>query len=216
MRHCTPDELMAVADGSRDPASLPHLAVCDPCRGECERLGQVVADMRALPVPEPSLLYWDQLSARVREAVAAERSLSPPEDGTRWWHPTRLAWPASVAVAALLAAVLVTPWLLQLRGPSSPAEPAPVAAVASVSGGSPSAERSGGPDASDLVVAGGGTDESIGLMLELAGSLDFDAVVSAGLVTADGAADRAVADLSTDERGELERLIREALRGAGA
>ena len=211
MGHCTSDELMVVADGSRDPATLPHLAVCDRCRVECEQLRHVIADLREVAVPEPSPLYWDQLSARVRAAVAAERSLNPPEDGARWWHPARLAGPATVAVAAVLAAVFVMPWLLTVRGPSSHVESS---AVAHVAAGSPSTER--GPEASDLVAPGSGNDESIGLMLELAGSLDVDAVLSAGLATADGAADGAVADLSSDERSELARLIREALGGAGA
>ena len=214
MRHCTPDELMAVADGSRDRASVPHLAVCDLCRDECEQLRHVLADVRDVAVPEPSPLYWDQLSARVRAAVAAERSLPPPEDGARWWHPTRLAWPATVAMAAVLAAVFVMPWLVTVREPSSQSSQGETSAVAQVPAGGLSTER--GSEASDLVAPASGTDESIGFMLELAGSLDFDAVLSAGVATTDGVADRAVADLSSDERSELARLIREALRGAGA
>jgi hypothetical protein len=213
MRHCTPNELMAVADGSRDPASVPHLAVCDRCLVECEQLRHVLADVRDVAVPEPSPLYWEQLSARVRAAVAAERSLPPPEDDARWWHPTRLAWPATVAMAAVLAAVFVMPWLLTIREPSLHSSQGDSSAVAQVAAGSLSTER--GPEASDFA-PGSGNDESIGLMLELAGSLDFDAVLSAGLATTDGAADGAVADLSSDERSELARLIREALGGAGA
>jgi len=210
MRHCTPDELMAVADGSRDPVSVPHFAACELCRDECEQLRQVLADVRDVAVPEPSPLYWEQLSARVRAAVAAERSLSPPEDDARWWHPARLAWPATVAMAAVLAAVFVVPWLQTVWRPSSQGE----FSVTQAAAGSASTER--GSEASDLVAPGSGIDESIGLMLELAGSLDVDAVLSAGLATTDGVADGAVADLSADERSELARLIREALRGAGA
>ena len=213
--HCTPDELMAVADGSRDPASVPHLAGCDLCRDECEQVRQVLADVRDVAVPEPSSLYWDQLSARVRDSVAADRSSSPPEDELRWWHPARLAWPATVAMAVVLAAVFVTPWLLTVREMAQPMDSSATTEVAA--GFDPPDRASGrGPDRTELSAASGGADESIGLMLELAGSLDFDAVLSAGLATTDGVADRAVADLSSDERSELARLIREALRGAGA
>ena len=241
MGHCTPDEMMAVVDGSRDPASLPHLAVCDRCRDECEQLRKVFAEVREVSMPEPSPLYWEQLSARVHEAVAAERRSNPPEDDARWWHPARFAWPATLVTAAVLGAVFVTPWLLMVRGTSSRVDSratahvaevgrpgarsgeAGVAGVGSSGAGEPGARpRSGGPgassaaDGSDVAAVGAGADESIGLMLELAGSLDVDAVLSAGLAAVDGAADGAVADLSLEERRELERLLREALKGTGA
>jgi hypothetical protein len=59
-------------------------------------------------------------------------------------------------------------------------------------------------------------DASIGLMMDLAGSVDLDAVADAGLMTTSNATDAAVSDLSPDERRELERLLKEALNGSGA
>ena len=52
--------------------------------------------------------------------------------------------------------------------------------------------------------------------MELAGSVDLDAVANAGLMTTSGAADAAVSDLSVDERRELERLLKAAISGSGA
>ena len=82
-RHLTSAEFVDLADGVRDDASAPHLAECDRCRRRAR--GSARDDgrcRRRLDVPEPSPLFWDHLSARVREAVAAG---SP---GRRVWRPS--------------------------------------------------------------------------------------------------------------------------------
>ena len=50
-------------------------------------------------------------------------------------------------------------------------------------------------------------DAEWGALAELVGPLDWDTAVEAGLVTAPGAAEAAMLDLSSDERRELSRLV---------
>ena len=47
-------------------------------------------------------------------------------------------------------------------------------------------------------------------MTDLAADLDWDAAAEAGLMPAAGAVDRAIVDLTADERRELQRLLQEA------
>jgi hypothetical protein len=59
-------------------------------------------------------------------------------------------------------------------------------------------------------------DPSWSLMTDLAGDLDWDAAVEAGLAGSAGGVDRAVFDLSLDERRELARLLKAELARSGA
>jgi hypothetical protein len=60
----------------------------------------------------------------------------------------------------------------------------------------------------DLSAAGDVTmDAEWRALAEVVGPLDWDTAVEAGLVTAPGAADVAMLDLSSDERRELSRLV---------
>ena len=59
----------------------------------------------AVDVPEPSPLFWDHLSARVREAVTADAVPARP-----WFGVGRWSWglAAVMSVAVLVIAVSVT------------------------------------------------------------------------------------------------------------
>jgi len=71
--HLSAGELVDLAEGTRAPGSAPHLASCDACRRALEGLRVTMAGIEAaVEVPEPPPLFWDRLSARVGEAVAAE------------------------------------------------------------------------------------------------------------------------------------------------
>lgn len=104
MTHLTSDELVDALDGVLDPGRQRHLDACPPCRQQCAELGAVLCESRAVGMPEPSPLYWQHLSHRVRTAIDAE---PPAADGWgRWLH-----WPVLVPIAALvliLAALTVT------------------------------------------------------------------------------------------------------------
>jgi anti-sigma factor RsiW len=103
MKHMTEQELIAYREGVADQraAISRHLAACEECRAELERIEAVLAALDSLPVPDPGADYgrrvWQQIASRLREK---------PE---RWWQmwlePRRLA--AFGAVAALILAAFI-------------------------------------------------------------------------------------------------------------
>ena len=72
MRHLDPEALIDFAEGEREETATRHLAECVRCRVQLEDMIAAMAAVRDVEVPEPSPLFWDHLSARVRERVASE------------------------------------------------------------------------------------------------------------------------------------------------
>src|SRR5207244_9810157 len=131
-----------------------HLAECAVCRLQLAELKAMISAAAEVDVPEPSPLFWDHLSARVREAVAAEGTARRP-----FWTWPRLTIPAAaVATAALL--VVVTLNTGRVSAPAPRMAPVPVPPVASVD------------LLSDPQSAG---DTALTLVVELSSDLDFDA-----------------------------------------
>jgi hypothetical protein len=179
--HLTPDEFVDAADGILGAARRQHVDACELCRRELDTVVDMLRSGAAGPVPEPSPLFWDHFSARVRDAIAAE----PSPRRTSWsdW----LGWPALAPMAGL--AILVLAIVATLPGNLA----------APVGDDRPSV---------DLSAAGDVTmDAEWRALAEVVGPLDWDTAVEAGLVTAPGAADVAMLDLSSDERRELSRLM---------
>ena len=204
-RHLDFDTLLNIADGT-SPAPA-HADTCDACRQQVADLRSAMAAVVDVDVPEPSPLFWDHLSARVREAVSAE---PPPRPGF-WpaWSPR----PAMVLAAVLALAVLAVAFGVS-RG-RSPAVvgggPLPIAAV-----------ESGEPG--DMAVAGGAapvgptdaSDPSLDLIADLSEGLDWESATAAGWTTATGSLDHAFDRLNEAERATLQQLLQEALSGKGA
>ena len=99
MTHLTPDQLVDALDGVLEPSRTTHLEACGPCQQQLAALGAVLRDTRQVDVPEPSPLYWQHLSARVRTAIDAEAA---PAGGWRHW----LRWPVLAPIAALALIVM--------------------------------------------------------------------------------------------------------------
>jgi hypothetical protein len=103
MKHLKEEELIAYREGVAEQraAISEHLAGCEECRGELERIEAVLAALDTLPVPDPGGDYgrhvWQQIAPRLTEKPG------------RWWQvwmePRRLA--AAGAVVALIAAAFV-------------------------------------------------------------------------------------------------------------
>jgi len=201
MRHLTTDELLDLAEGATSPAAAEqanvHVASCARCAEELKRAQAGLAFAREASdgdVPEPSPLFWDHLSARVREAVAAE----PAPHAASWFDAW--GWRALIPVAA--AAVVVVAVSLRLGSGDEPTAsrlattaPTPVAIRADAVEGSQTQE-----------------DPSLALLADLAGDFEGDDVADAGLMAGSGAIDRAMSELSEDERVELHRLLNEELK----
>jgi hypothetical protein len=198
MRHLTPDELVDLAEGTPAARAAAHLDQCSECRRQVEELRVVMSVAADAPVPEPSPLYWDHFSRRVREAVALE-GVAGGEIG--WWTRVTAALgprvAMSVAAAALVALILAV--ALPMRTGVNHAPVASNAASADVA-----------LDAEPL------TDEaSIALVADLTADMDLETAQDAGLA-ADGSADHAVSHLTPVELRELNRLLKEALAKPGA
>ena len=189
--HLSPNELIDLAEGTRPESATSHLQSCEVCR---HRLAELRASMAAaveVDVPEPSPLFWEQLSARVREAVAAE-------EGPRaaWWHVGwwKLSAGALAAVAALALAVYLT--LPRATAPAtSPFDAAESLAL----------QPFGSPD-----------EPSLALVADLTAQMDSDMAAETGLTNHVGSVDEAVSSLTDDERRELQLLLTEALAKPGA
>ena len=64
--HLQHDELVDLAEGTRAESSVPHLAACEACRHQLAELKAMMSAAADVAVPEPSPLFWDHFSARVR------------------------------------------------------------------------------------------------------------------------------------------------------
>src|SRR5580704_16254588 len=125
--HLTVEDFVDLAEGARDDASMPHLAVCAVCRRQLADLREMVsvgAAGRSSDVPEPSPLFWDHLSSRVREAVGNEEL---PARGWSFQSTLRKMAGRRVFVAAgavACALVVLVAAALGLRGAPPPREAA--------------------------------------------------------------------------------------------
>jgi hypothetical protein len=128
--HLTPEETIAAIERTLEPARAAHLDGCEPCRREVVDLGGVLTAVRAADEPaEPSPLFWDHMTARVRDAVHSGGSPARAAWG-RFWQP----------LVGLAAAAAVLMWIAG-RAPQAPAQPpATGSAVVADAGAAPPAE----------------------------------------------------------------------------
>ncbi|HKT82141.1 MAG TPA: hypothetical protein VJP86_18055 [Vicinamibacterales bacterium] len=186
MRHLTSEQLLDFAEGSLSAAADRHLAACEQCRVALASLRQTLS-IASVEIPEPSPLFWEHLSARVKDAVERDR-----EHG-RAWFSWRVMVPALACTLAVVAA-----GVFALRTPAVTSVPSNVAISDA------SADSAAGP-------ATASEDPAWALMGDLASGLDWDAAVEAGLGASSDAVDRAIYELTPDERQELQRLLKEEL-----
>lgn len=192
MGHLTTDQLIDLAEGARAASSAPHLQACAECRGQLADLRATLSIVAAVEAPEPSPLFWDRLSSRVREAVAAE----PDRPSMFAWMRTR---PAAIgAIAGAVAAVVL---FVQAGRPPFDSTPAPAGVVAA---GDPALDLTAPDD-----------DPSLSLVSDLAADLDFAAAREVGLITHAGADEDAINQLTAGERRELRQLLQGELSGGG-
>ena len=104
MKHMTEEELIAYREGVAEQRGViaDHLAACEECRGELERIEAVLAALDSLPVPDPGADYGRQVWQQIAPLL--------PEKPERWWQvwfqPRRLA-AAGAAFTLIVVAFLV-------------------------------------------------------------------------------------------------------------
>lgn len=199
MRHLTREELVDFADGTRAEASAPHLASCRECCDRVADLRSTIRTVAAVHAPEPSPLFWDHFSARVRQCVASDASV-----GTTSWRE-RFAWrglvmPLAIAAGALVVAAVLT----TVTGRSTVAVPVPRIAMLPISSEAVEGTSLVPPD-----------DSTLDLVADLGTELDWDDIHDSGVVAHTGLMDRAVDSLSAGERVELGKLLKQELAGGG-
>ena len=103
MKHMSEEELIGYREGvtAERVGIARHLAVCEECRAELERIEAVLGALDTLPVPNPGDDYgrrvWQQIAPRL------------PEKPTQWWQ----SWfaPKKLGALAAVAAMLVIAFL---------------------------------------------------------------------------------------------------------
>lgn len=198
MKHLTSEEFVDVVEGTLSERRAAHVVTCGACARQAELLRSAAEAARVQEVPEPSPLFWDHLSRRVRDAVEAGPPAWVRHRGHAW-----LSWRAAVPVALGVMLVAVVVDRARHRKPT-PAE-RDVSAVASQ--GVPTDETPTGGE--------GMIDRALGdqweIVAAVAEQIEWDELDHAVVAVPPGAADLALEELSLDERRELARLLEAAL-----
>jgi hypothetical protein len=183
------------ARGELPRAVSAHLAGCETCQAERASLAEALGDARAVAMPEPSPLFWDNFSRRVGAATNDEAVPGSRATGGLWrrgWRPF-----ATVAVATCALTLVVV-----MRGPRlDNSGRTAVPAVAALAPAAPSMEFVGMDDGSLSVVAA------------VAADLKTDELQQVARPSAD-AAGAAIEDLTPAQCAELMRLIKSQTSGA--
>lgn len=158
----------------------------------------LIARLRAEEVPEPSPLFWEHLSQRVHDAVAAE-----PIPSRRWFSGLTAVW-AGGAVAAI--AVVLIGVSLSVRRPSVDTGSAGSAAITQSVAADAAAAGQSLPAIDD--------DVSFAVMEELASEIDFEEAGAAGLMVSPGAAEDAVTKMSGEDQRALVELLQEEIKNS--
>ena len=190
MSHLTADELVDAAEGTLNPARLGHVSECAICGGEAERLGTALRAATETDIPEPSPLFWEQLSSRVHHAIAAEEV--PPQWASAW-----LRWPVVAPITALALIVIVLAAAVA-RGPAAtvPSDSHPAAVLA----------------ARDLGTLG---EEEWAVVSEIVGPVDVEQAREAGILVRPGDVEEAALELTAAEQQVLVDLVKAASERPG-
>ncbi len=202
MSHLTPGEFIDLAEGARDAQSVPHLAACDACRHQ-------LADLRAAMdgigsgghIPEPSPLFWDHLSARVRDGV---RNEDVPARGS---YLGSFVSAPRLAVAAVWCVVVIAIGVAFGSRLIAPRPEPPIASVVTET-----VESAHNTQVTTAAPLGSVDDPSLSLVADYGKTLDWDELREEMSMSAHtGGMDATVDELNAEERQELHRLLTEEL-----
>ena len=101
--HLRDVEFVDLVDGTLPAVRMQHVNECSACRAQADELSAAMTAAATVDVPEPSPVFWNQFSSRVRTAVSNE----PPQPGRlrQFLQPTRLRWAGLAAAAVLVLAI---------------------------------------------------------------------------------------------------------------
>lgn len=198
MSHFSPGEFVDFAEGTLDASRASHLSACDACRAQASSVRDALR-MTGAPdlVPEPSPLFWEHLSARIRDGVASERPAFAFGFGGLRLHPMAATLTTMALAVAIFSAALLT------RHSRETGAPEPIAAATSpVVSAVPETD-----------VAFDAPDNDVWTVLTAAAAdMQLDDARAAGIAVQPATVDRAVQRLSAAELAELGRLLQSELR----
>jgi len=184
-KHLSVEELVDALEGTLSGPKVAHLAVCTSCRDHVESLRPLVGDVKDVEVPEPSPLFWDHFSARVREAVLSDPMPAPRQ--------TWLSWRPLLTLATSLAALVLAVALFRPAQPPAVDDPTATPAANSIDASS----QPGVPL----------DDMQWHLLIDAAGDLDWSDVRDVAMPRL-GTADAIIDELTAAQREELVRLLK--------
>jgi hypothetical protein len=199
-RHLRNTEFVDFAEGTLAAPRAAHLDTCAGCRAQAEDVAAALRDVSAVEMPEPSPLFWDHFSARVREQVAHE---TPERAG--WWTSAsvRALVPLVAALAVLIAVFSATLLPRIMRKPAVPGE---------LAASHVTPDASGAADI-DLQAPVDAQNEEVWAVLTAAASdIAVEDAHAAGMGAHIGAVDHEVTHLNPAELKELGRLLQSELK----
>jgi hypothetical protein len=196
MSHLRESEVVDLLDNVLPAARARHVDECSTCMEKIDTLRSTLQRVTDVEVPEPSPLFWDHFSARVRENVkeATPGSASP---WATWIHHAGVRW----ALAGALVGVIVVAGLWRV-GPMGTNRPGVVRSTEAVE--------------TTLDASAADDDVAWSLVREVADEVHWDDQVAATLDPHPGTVERAVLALKGEERAELVRLLEAATKRPGA
>ena len=233
MRHASPADLVDLAEGVDRPDVRTHLDHCAICREEFTALEAMLGDHARTGsvdgpgdawggavdgpgdawggagfVPEPSPLFWTHFPRRVGRALEQAMQQEPG-----WSTRARLSWTwpwlGSAMAAALILGVVLGSGLSSLSRDTSTERG--LAADGGGPGDGDASQESIGAGSSDEMAdshtGAAADDDRWAMLLLMADTAVWEETDGAELFLPDGAAERAVFDLSLAEREELQRLL---------
>jgi hypothetical protein len=202
MTHFSPAELVDAAEGRLQAPRAAHVHECERCRKEIDALAATLQSLAVDDVPEPSPLFWDHFSIRVRDAAA---QAAPAAGVEAWLDPRR--WLQAAVTSALLLAAVSGVWLAYSARPSAPPSIGVIPAVGISEAATLSAVAPGVEPA----------DETAAWTILTAAAADLkpEEATAVGFAVPHGTVDSAVLRLSPAERNELGRLLQNELKRSG-
>lgn len=201
MTHLTESEFidLAESEGALDSRRAGHVEGCASCREQVDALRSILRASEAVDVPEPSPLFWNHMSARVREGIAAEPA--PVRSGWNWIGIRGLM--PLTAAAALVVAVISGVLLVRAARDGNLAAPGvDRTASARIVPGPARPETT--PDADNA--------EVWAVLTAVASDVALEDANAVGMRVPAAAIDHAVQDLSAAELTELGRLLHSELK----
>lgn len=192
MNHLSPSEFVDLLEGQLPDERARHASSCALCSSQVEELRDALRQSAGVLPPEPSPLFWDHLSNRVREGIS--------EPAGRRFDRLLLRPRLAFALAALVVLAAIGWRVMDLQQtPERPAGLTATNAAESMKPGSdPAADR-----AWDAVRAA-------------AENVAWEDAQEIGIAGPPGSAERAILNSSDSEQKQLISLLEEELKRTGA